>query len=78
MRRPTLYVSRILAWADEHRRRTGAWPGRHSGPVPGAAGETWRAIDSALFKGGRGLPGGQSLARLLGNRRGQAERGRSS
>jgi hypothetical protein len=31
-----------------------------------AVGETWRAIDTALRRGLRGLPGGDSLRRLLG------------
>jgi hypothetical protein len=33
--------------------------------VPGAPGETWRGINQALGSGYRGLPGGDSLARLL-------------
>jgi hypothetical protein len=36
-----LTVAQILARADRHRRRTGRWPGRDSGRVAGAAGETW-------------------------------------
>jgi hypothetical protein len=40
------------------------------GPVPGAADDTWGRLDKALRKGGRGLPGGSSLARLLAERRG--------
>jgi hypothetical protein len=36
-----------------------------AGQVAGAPGETWRALDVALRQGLRGLPGGDSLARLL-------------
>jgi hypothetical protein len=36
-----------------------------SGPVAGAPGETWRAIDEALRRGHRGLPGDSSLSWLL-------------
>ena len=32
--------------------------------------ETWAGVDSALWHGVRGLPGGSSLARLLSKRRG--------
>jgi hypothetical protein len=63
---PRLSVARLLAWAREHRRRTGLWPDQDSGPVARAAGETWSAIDLALRYGHRGLPGGSSLARLVG------------
>jgi DNA-directed RNA polymerase specialized sigma24 family protein len=73
-RRPPLTVAQILAWADAHRRRTGEWPGTTSGPVRGAAGEGWRAVDDALRGGFRGLRGGDSLARLLRRERGMAER----
>jgi hypothetical protein len=67
---PPLTVEQVLAWADAHRERTGRWPGRKSGPVPGAPGEKWRNIDRALRLGGRGLPGGDSLAQLLARERG--------
>lgn len=60
-----LMVSRILAWADAHRRRNGHWPTATSGGIAGTHGETWMGVQSALQKGSRGLPGGSSLARLL-------------
>jgi hypothetical protein len=63
--RPNLTVPRILRWADTHHERTGRWPTAASGPVTGAPGETWPAINLALDCGWRGLPGGDSLARLL-------------
>lgn len=67
---PRLTVRRILSWADAHRARTGKWPTMDSGPVVDASGETWAAVDGALKTGGRGLPGGDSLGRLLARRRG--------
>jgi hypothetical protein len=67
--RPRLTVSQILAWADAHFRRTGTWPTADSGAIQGARGETWRAIDSALSSGFRGLRRGFSLAGLLARRR---------
>jgi len=68
---PRLTVRQIVAWAKVYHRETGKWPGRSSGPIHGSSGETWSAIDWALFQGRRGLPGGSSLARLF------AEHGKS-
>ena len=48
---------------------TGNWPGRNSGRVIGTD-ETWTGIDTALYCGVRGLPGGSSLAKLLAEHRG--------
>jgi hypothetical protein len=67
--RPTLTVAQILSWADAHYRRYGRWPGVTSGAVAGADGENWRAINQSPTRGGRGLPAGRSLARLLKRRR---------
>jgi len=64
-----LTLEQIRAWAKSHRERTGQCPDKDSGPIPEAPGETWGAVESALFRGGRGLPGGYSLARLLGHGR---------
>ena len=69
--RPPLNAERILRWADAHRRRTGRWPTSDSGDVFGVPGQTWQAVNRALFVGSRGLPGGSSLARLLARRRGK-------
>ncbi len=66
----SLSLKRILTWADAHFRRTGKWPRRTSGPVVDAPGETWLAVQTALQKGQRGLPGGSSLAQLLAEHRG--------
>ncbi len=62
---PRLTVEKILAWADAFRERVGAWPTRHSGLIPEAPGETWSIVQAALQTGGRGLPGGDTLHRLL-------------
>lgn len=64
-RPPPVTVEQVLAWAEAHRERTGAWPYATSGPVIDAPGEDWGNLDMALLKGRRGLPGGESLARLL-------------
>jgi hypothetical protein len=71
---PSLKPEKVLAWADAHRRRTGAWPTSESGPVRAAPGETWKGADMALRHGHRGLPGGSSLARLLATHRGVRNR----
>jgi hypothetical protein len=73
-RKRRLTVALILKWADVHFARTGAWPAGTSGPVAAAPGDTWRAVDAALQQGHRGLPGGDSLARLLARERGLQDR----
>ena len=72
--RPLLTEAQILAWADAHYVRTGRWPSIRSGPVEEAPGEDWGGLDYSLAHGGRALPGGSSLARLLDEQRG-ANRG---
>jgi hypothetical protein len=72
--RPELTAERILAWADAHKARTGEWPSAHAGIVAEALGEQWNALDMALRQGLRGLPGGDTLARLLRRERGLPER----
>jgi hypothetical protein len=69
---PRLSITQLLAWADDHHRRTGEWPNAGSGPVLASPGETWRSAENGLRVGLRGLPGGDSLARLLSRRRGVA------
>jgi hypothetical protein len=59
----------ILAWADAWRKRTGEWPNAEPVVIPGTPGFSWRCIDRALRLGGKGLPGGSSLAQLLTARR---------
>ena len=62
---PPLTEKQVLAWADRHCQRTGAWPTYRSGPVEGRPGETWRMVDTALSRGSRGLRGACTLATLL-------------
>ncbi|MBI3467882.1 MAG: hypothetical protein HY000_33155 [Planctomycetes bacterium] len=66
---PELSERQILAWADAFHARRRKWPVRTSGRIHEAPGETWVAIDIALRRGRRGLPGGSSLARLLAAKR---------
>ena len=63
--RPNLTERRVLKWANAFFKRTGAWPDWHSGPIPGASGETWFMVAGALALGQRGLPRGGSLNQLL-------------
>ncbi|HWL94457.1 MAG TPA: hypothetical protein VNT79_13090 [Phycisphaerae bacterium] len=70
-RLPDLSAKQILQWADEHRARTGRWPTRTDGEIPGSNGETWGGITVAAQVGIRGLPGTWSLADLLVNERGK-------
>jgi hypothetical protein len=72
-----LSLTRLLNWADRHRRRAGRWPTAASGPVGAAPGETWGAINRALVRGNRGLSGGSSLARLLAEHRGRRNQAQS-
>ena len=66
---PPLTETQIVAWAEAHFRRTGEWPKYQSaGAVAEAPGQTWQAINSALQQGLRGLPGGDTLAKLLARR----------
>jgi hypothetical protein len=69
MKRDELTVEQILAWADQHHAHIGRWPRADTGPVCGAAGETWSGLNLALVKGRRGLPVGDTLARLLARER---------
>jgi hypothetical protein len=62
---PPLSEGRIVAWAVAHCEATGNWPTENSGGVVGQSGENWAAINTNLRDGCRGLPGGDTLARLL-------------
>ena len=68
--RPRLTLKLILAWADAHFKRTGAWPVQSSGRIFDSPTNTWAGVDMALNVGGRGLPGGDTLAALLTRERG--------
>ena len=65
---PSLTVDQVLAWADEHKAAKGNWPNRNSGQIIGTD-EIWERINDALMVGTRGLPAGQSVARLLAEHR---------
>jgi hypothetical protein len=64
-----LSLELILRWAEAHRAATGRWPSADSGVIAAVPDETWSKVNSALWRGCRGLPGGMSLARLLASRR---------
>jgi len=70
MARPKLDYETILKWADAHHQKTGDWPTRNCGKVIQTTGESWAAIDAALYSGSRGLPGGSSINSLLQKHRG--------
>jgi hypothetical protein len=72
--KPSLTAALILSWADAQQARTGRWPTSRSGPLRGAPGETWWALNQSLRRGNRGLPGGDTLARLLRRERGVGDR----
>lgn len=67
-------IDKILEWADDHRARTGSWPKVYSGEVTAEPMVTWNMVGHALSRGGHGLPGGVSLARLLTEHRGVPNR----
>jgi hypothetical protein len=67
---PPLTHEAVLAWADQHQQRTGSWPNEDSGPVLTAPGEVWYNVNAALREGLRTLPGGQTLALLIAQKRG--------
>ncbi len=68
-----LSIRQILKWADAHFRRTGKWPTKQLGAIPEAPGETWQAIDNALYLGLRDLRH-HTLAQLLHRHRGARHR----
>lgn len=65
LKKPRVKIAQIVEWARQHHARTGSWPTYASGPVQGAAGETWTGLASALQNGTRGLPGGDTLGNVL-------------
>jgi hypothetical protein len=71
---PRVSEQEILSWADAHRKRTGNWPNENCGEIPGTNGENWRNLDMALREGHRGLPGGDTVARLIARGRGVRNR----
>jgi hypothetical protein len=65
MNLPQLKEKEIVAWAKAHFKATVRRPTDRRGPIAQSPGDTWCAVDQALTKGVRGLPGGSSLAKLL-------------
>jgi hypothetical protein len=63
-------VGQILDWADTWHARTGCWPARFAGAIPGAGGVHWEIVNQSLRKGRGVLPGGSSLRHLLAIERG--------
>ena len=74
---PPLTEDGVVCWAQAHHRRTGQWPTDDSGPVADAPGEVWFNVNACLRVGFRGLPGGDTLARLLARRLGLRNRARA-
>lgn len=69
LNRPILTEDYILEMAELHKSRTGKWPTQRSGSVFGGhSGDNWALYETLLRKGGRGLPGGNSLARLISSK----------
>ena len=66
----SLTVERILVWDDALHTREGRWPKTTDGRVPADRNEKWLNVNQCLRLGLRGLPGGDSLARLLERERG--------
>jgi hypothetical protein len=57
-----LTVQGIHDLIRSHHTEKGEFPSKASGPIP-QLGMTWYAVNSCLYRGNRGLPGGSSLAR---------------
>lgn len=72
---PPYTIDQILGWADAYYKQHGRWPLNSDGKIADAPGETWMAVEMALGKGLRGLPGGSSLAKLLAEHRGRRNSG---
>src|SRR5262249_15993593 len=66
---PPLTEEMILGWADDHHAKTGNYPRHGDGAIPGTR-EKWDGIENALVKGNGGLPGGDSVVKLLSRGRG--------
>ncbi len=60
---PNLTAAKILTWAIAYHARTGQWS--RPGPILESEGETWLAVEAALYLGMRGFPGYSTLARFL-------------
>lgn len=69
MSRAPLSIELIIDWLRQYMNKYNKKPRMQSGIIEFAIGPyeniTWSAINAALWKGGRGLPGGSSLANLI-------------
>lgn len=65
MKAQILSEEQIVAWAQDHHRRTGSWPNSRSGIVLATKRNHWSSIDQVLRDGTNGLPAGSTLAKLL-------------
>jgi hypothetical protein len=63
------WAARLSRWPDAYSRRTDCWPVAGSGRIVESPDDTWAAVEGALQHGTRGLPGGDSIARLLNRER---------
>ncbi|WP_425613621.1 hypothetical protein NA78x_003456 [Anatilimnocola sp. NA78] len=61
-------LQQILAWADQHHERTGVWPTRKAGPIPGSKVRNWLAVNYVLVSGKVGAK--TTLSKLLASERG--------
>ncbi len=59
-----LKEEQIIEWAKAFHKKHRKWPSMLSGEVEGAD-EVWGNLQSSLYMGGRGLPGGSSINKLL-------------
>jgi len=69
-RKPHIRVKQILAWADEHRKRTGEWPKNRRESIGAVPWITWGQLSHALRAGHWGFRRGTTLRRLLEKYRG--------
>lgn len=66
---PDLCEESILSLAELYKEKHSKWPGQKSGPVEGGyPGDTWAVYELHLRDGGRGLPGGSSVAKLISSK----------
>jgi hypothetical protein len=74
MNLPPFTYKKIIEWAQKHYDRIGQWPDRFSGEVVDSPGDTWTAVEIAVYQGDRGLPGGVTLNKLLAKHCGKRDR----
>jgi pyrroloquinoline quinone (PQQ) biosynthesis protein C len=72
---PPITEEQILQWVHAYVNRASEWPTRESQIIHEAPHEIWKAVDMALRKGLRGLPGASSLARFLAEKLGRRNPG---